>query len=102
MLLKTAAAVGAALTIQPTMNKVQAANAAINGDDNRNMQKVIAFRIVHWVAERLHLKCQLGFGVMGMTYNRSQHPDKKACVRLLHEAVERGVTLLTRLSSMVR
>ena len=28
--LKTAAAVGAALTIQPTMNKVQAANAAIN------------------------------------------------------------------------
>lgn len=35
--LKTAAAVGAALTIQPTMNKVQAANAAINGDDNRNI-----------------------------------------------------------------
>lgn len=35
----------------------------------------------------------LGFGVMGMTYNRSQHPDKKACIRLLHEAVDRGVTL---------
>lgn len=35
----------------------------------------------------------LGFGVMGMTYNRSQHPDKKQCIRLLHEAVERGVTL---------
>lgn len=35
----------------------------------------------------------LGFGVMGMTYNRSRHPDKKACIRLLHEAVERGVTL---------
>ena len=35
----------------------------------------------------------LGFGVMGMTYNRSQHPDKKQCVRLLHEAVDRGVTL---------
>jgi aryl-alcohol dehydrogenase-like predicted oxidoreductase len=35
----------------------------------------------------------LGFGVMGMTYNRSQHPDKKECIRLLHEAVERGVTL---------
>ena len=30
----------------------------------------------------------LGFGVMGMTYNRSQHPDKKQCIRLLHEAVE--------------
>lgn len=35
----------------------------------------------------------LGFGVMGMTYNRSRHPDRKACIRLLHEAVERGVTL---------
>lgn len=35
----------------------------------------------------------LGFGVMGMTYNRSQHPDRAACIRLLHEAVERGVTL---------
>lgn len=35
----------------------------------------------------------LGFGVMGMTYNRSAHPDRKQCIRLLHEAVERGVTL---------
>lgn len=35
----------------------------------------------------------LGFGVMGMTYNRSSHPDKKLCIRLLHEAVERGITL---------
>ncbi len=35
----------------------------------------------------------LGFGVMGMTYNRSQHPDKKQCIRLLHEAMDRGVTL---------
>lgn len=35
----------------------------------------------------------LGFGVMGMTYNRSEHPDKAQCIRLLHEAVDRGVTL---------
>ena len=35
----------------------------------------------------------LGFGVMGMTYNRSAHPDRKQCIRLLHEAVDRGVTL---------
>lgn len=57
--LKTAAAVGAALTIQPTMNKVQAANVAVNGDDNRSMQKVTVFRIVHWIAEMPRLKCQL-------------------------------------------
>ena len=30
---------------------------------------------------------------MGMTYNRSAHPDRKQCIRLLHEAVDRGVTL---------
>ncbi|MGYP003602731133 len=35
----------------------------------------------------------LGFGVMGMTYNRSQSPSREQCIRLLHEAVERGVTL---------
>ena len=57
--LKTAAAVGAALTIQPTMNKVQAANAAINGDDNRNMQKGNSLPHRTLGAERLHLKCQL-------------------------------------------
>ncbi|MGN0847842.1 MAG: aldo/keto reductase [Kiritimatiellia bacterium] len=34
-----------------------------------------------------------GFGVMGMTHHRSRHPDKDACIRLLHEAVDRGVTL---------
>ena len=92
--LKTAAAVGAALTIQPTMNKVQAANAAINGDDNRNMQKgnSLPHRTLGSGKAAFEVSA-LGFGVMGMTYNRSQHPDKKACVRLLHKAVERGVTL---------
>lgn len=35
----------------------------------------------------------LGFGIMGMTYNRSQSPPREQCIRLLHEAVERGVTL---------
>lgn len=35
----------------------------------------------------------LGFGVMGMNYNRSQSPDRKECIRIIHEAVDRGVTL---------
>jgi len=34
----------------------------------------------------------LGFGVMGMNYHRGPHPDKKAMIRLAHQAVERGVT----------
>ncbi|TQI80590.1 aryl-alcohol dehydrogenase-like predicted oxidoreductase [Serratia fonticola] len=35
----------------------------------------------------------LGFGVMGMNYNRGPHPDRQAMIALLHQAVERGVTL---------
>ena len=30
---------------------------------------------------------------MGMTYHRSQHPSKEQSIRLLHEAMDRGVTL---------
>lgn len=36
---------------------------------------------------------ELGFGVMGMTHHRSQHPSKENCIRLLREAMDRGVTL---------
>lgn len=35
----------------------------------------------------------LGFGVMGATYNRGIAPDKKSLIRLLHQAVEHGITL---------
>lgn len=35
----------------------------------------------------------IGLGVMGMDYHRGAHPDRKANIRLLHEAVDRGVTL---------
>lgn len=35
----------------------------------------------------------LGFGVMGMNHHRGLHPDRKAMIALLHQAVERGVTL---------
>ena len=35
----------------------------------------------------------LGFGCMGLTYNRSQHPDKKQMSRLLARAVDCSVTL---------
>ncbi|MBE9605757.1 aldo/keto reductase [Acetobacteraceae bacterium H6797] len=35
----------------------------------------------------------LGFGVMGMNYNRGPHPDRAELIALLHQAAERGVTL---------
>lgn len=36
---------------------------------------------------------EIGFGVMGMNYHRGIHPDKKAMIKLGHQAVERGITL---------
>ncbi|PWM76847.1 MAG: aldo/keto reductase [Phascolarctobacterium sp.] len=35
----------------------------------------------------------LGLGCMGMNYNRSVSPDSKECIKVIREAVERGVTL---------
>lgn len=35
----------------------------------------------------------LGFGVMGMTYNRGPAPEKKAMIKLLHQCVDYGITL---------
>lgn len=35
----------------------------------------------------------LGFGVMGMNYNRGPHPQRKEMIALLRQAAERGVTL---------
>ena len=35
----------------------------------------------------------MGFGCMDLNYHRSKHPDEAACIRLVHEAIERGVTL---------
>mgnify|MGYP002546573475 CR=1 FL=1 len=90
--LKMLGLAGAAMAIGPALNKAQAAASvartprllAGNGELPRRIlgSGTAAFEV-----------SALGFGVMGMTYNRSQHPDKRACIRLLHEAVERGVTL---------
>ena len=35
----------------------------------------------------------IGFGCMGLNYHRSQHPGKKQVIALVHEAIDRGVTL---------
>lgn len=93
--LKTAAAVGAALAVNPAYEKVMAATTAGAGKNtsaDAGMAAVTAHRTLGAGNAAFEVSA-LGFGVMGMNYNRSQHPDKKACIRLLHEAVDRGVTL---------
>lgn len=91
--LKRAAAIGAALTITPTLNKVQAAKAAMTGKNGATMKREgMEYRTLGSGKAAMEVSA-LGFGCMGMTYNRSQSPDKKECIRIIHEAVDHGVTL---------
>ena len=94
--LKTAAAVGAALAVSPALDKVQAATRAVTGSKTASAgdakaATITAHRTLGTGKAAFEVSA-LGFGVMGMTYNRSYHPDKKQCIRLLHEAMDRGVT----------
>lgn len=89
--LKVATALGAALAIEPTINKVQAAKRIITGNDlvkNPDMQ----YRTLGTGSASMEVSA-LGFGVMGMTYNRSQYPSKEMRHRVIAEAVDRGVNL---------
>lgn len=92
--IKSAALMGAALTMPVGLNKVFAAESEKKpvAQTNKNIPSTISHRVLGKGKAAMEVSA-LGFGIMGMTYNRSQHPDKKACIRLLHEAVERGVTL---------
>lgn len=92
--LKVAALTGAAFAMPAGLNKVFAGEpkqTETSGHDN-HVARITGHRVLGTGAAAFEVSA-LGFGVMGMTYNRSQHPDKKACIRLLHEAVDRGVTL---------
>lgn len=83
---------GAAIAMEPTFNKVHAVTSVVDGSRQSSGSAELTHRILGTGNAAFEVSA-LGFGVMGMTYNRSQHPDKKACIRLLHEAVDRGVTL---------
>lgn len=90
--LKTLGLASAAMAIEPTLNKIQAATSMVQRHRRNSDNGALPYRTLGTGNAALEVSA-LGFGVMGMTYNRSQHPDRKACVRLLHEAVDRGITL---------
>lgn len=94
---KRAAAVGAALALPSGIERVWAGESPAvdkpQADQPVGEAATIATRRVLGSGAAALEVSALGFGVMGMTYNRSQHPGKRECMALLHEAVERGVTL---------
>lgn len=92
--LKTAACAGMALAMPAGLGKAFAADAKQpETTGNESPAARIAGHRILGTGKAAFEVSPLGFGVMGMTYNRSQHPDKEQCIRLLHEAVERGITL---------
>ena len=87
--LKSAVAVGAAISVGPALEKVEAATMPAGGNSTSAGNEIpssLPHRTLGTGKAAFEVSA-LGFGVMGMTYNRSQHPDKKQCIRLLHEAV---------------
>lgn len=97
--LKAAALTGAAICVSPALEKVQAAEKAVSGksavsakDIPAGMAGVRTQRTLG-SGQAAFTVSAMGFGCMGLNYHRSEHPDEGACIRLVHEAIERGVTL---------
>ncbi len=92
--LKTATLAGAAMSLPFGLNKVFGAETGMTSlfSENNDASDALPVRTLGSGKAAFDVSA-LGFGVMGMTYNRSYHPDKKQCIRLLHQAVDRGVTL---------
>ncbi len=93
--LKTSMTLGAAWSISSANEKIQAITpsaVSLNHVESKENISVSTHRVLGSGENALEVSA-LGLGLMGMTYNRSQHPDKNQCIRLIHQAVDRGVTL---------
>lgn len=96
--LKMAALTGAAMCIEPTLNKVSAAERTLTGQrqvKNNVTPGMAAVREQRTLGsgKAAFTVSKMSFGCMGLNHNRSQHPSKDKEIALVHEAVERGVTL---------
>lgn len=93
--LKTSMTLGAAWSISSANEQIQAITpsaVSLNHVESKENITVSTHRVLGSGENALEVSA-LGLGLMGMTYNRSQHPDKNQCIRLIHQAVDRGVTL---------
>lgn len=96
--LKRTVLASAAICIAPTLEKVMAAEKAITdkaASSARIPAGMAAVRAQRTLGNgnATFTVSAMGFGCMGLNHHRSQSPDEKACIRLIHEAIERGVTL---------
>lgn len=93
--LQTSMTLGAAWSISSANEQIQAITpsaVSLNHVESKENISVSTHRVLGSGENALEVSA-LGLGLMGMTYNWSQHPDKNQCIRLIHQAVDRGVTL---------
>ncbi len=83
--LKTAGLLSAVLLTQPLFDK---AEAKMFGND----KLIITYRTLGSGNAAMKVTA-LGFGCMGMSYNRGPAKDEKEMIKLLHKAVDYGITL---------
>ena len=93
--LKLAAATGAAMCVEPALSRVSAAERTLSGREYSKSSlaaKVLGQRTLGSGKAALMVSA-MGYGCMGLNHNRSQHPPREMEIALIHEAIERGVTL---------
>lgn len=96
--LKRASLFGAALCLNPAIEKINAATkVADNGinrtrPENNGAAHVDGTRVLGAGNHAMTVSA-MGFGCMGLNHHRGYHPDKESAIRLVHEAIDRGVTL---------
>lgn len=87
--LKTVAAMTAIAMLPPAAKKAHAAIITKGGTD----YPILTEKRTLGTGSAAMEVSALGFGCMGLNYHRSQHPDKKQAIYLLHQAVDHGITL---------
>ena len=101
--LKAAAAAGAALAVSPALEKAQAARRMVSGAPQNEAENTgtLPHRTLGTGKAAFEVSA-LGFGVMGMTYNRSQHPDKNSASACCTRPWPGALPYSTRPSSTAR
>ncbi|WP_400262931.1 aldo/keto reductase [Sphingobacterium sp. SG20118] len=96
--LKNAALLGAGMSILPLVTKASSSgdrsqmNTVTTDNKDFSPTKITTRRTLGSGNSSMEIST-LGFGVMGMNHHRGYHPDRKAMIKLLHQAVDQGVTL---------
>lgn len=97
--LKRATLSGTALYLTPALVKVTATEKSLtgqspvaSGETNAGMAAIRDYRTLGNGSAAMKVSA-MGFGCMGLNYHRGRHPDEQMAIRIVHEAIERGVTL---------